>query len=281
MDSGYAHPEVLVDAAWIAAHLDDASVRLVEVDVSPAIYDHGHIEGAVLWNAYTDLRGDAYRPVSSEDIASLFSRSGISPETTVVFYGYGAVLGFWLMKLYGHDDVRLLNGSRDLWVHTGHDWTTTVRTIAPSTYPRVREDNDLVASRGAVADDLGKHANLLLDVRSRAEYEGVYFWPSGAPNETGRAGRIPGAVHLPVESVRSDDGVYVEVDDLRGLFEGKGVTADRSVITYCTIGNRASQAWFVLTYLLGYPYVRVYYGSWVEWGMLPESAVEVGEILGE
>jgi thiosulfate/3-mercaptopyruvate sulfurtransferase len=189
MDSAYAHPEALVDVAWIAAHLDDPAVRLVEVDVSPATYDRGHIPGAVMWNAYTDLRGNAYRPVSGEAIARLFSRSGISPETTVVFYGYGGVLGFWLMKLYGHDDVRLLNGSRDSWVQAGHDWTTVVPAIEPSTYPPVREDTDLVALRDTVADDIGKHANLLVDVRSRAEYVGENFWPSGAPYETGRAGR--------------------------------------------------------------------------------------------
>jgi thiosulfate/3-mercaptopyruvate sulfurtransferase len=276
MDSGYAHPEVLVDVAWVAAHLDDPAVRLVEVDVSPATYNGGHIDGAVLWNAYTDLRSDGYRPVGAEKITSLLSHSGITPETTIVFYGYGGVLGFWLMKMYGHNDVRLLNGIRDLWSRAGHGWSTSVPAIEPSSYPQVREDHDLIASRDVVADDIGKNANLLLDVRARAEYEGEIFWPSGAPNETGRAGRLPGAVHLPVDSVRSDDGVYVGANALRGLFDEKGVTADRPIITYCTIGNRASQAWFVLKYLLGYPDVRVYYGSWVEWGMLPESAIEVG-----
>lgn len=276
MDEANEHSAALVNVAWIAAHLDDPTLRLVEVDVSPSTYDSGHIEGAVLWNAYSDLRGDAYRPVSGEEITGLFSRSGISPETTVVFYGYGGVLGFWLMKMYGHDDVRLMNGNRHLWEQAGHDWSTSAPTIEPSNYPQVQVNRDLIASRDVVANEIGMNAQLLLDVRSRAEYEGENFWPSGAPNETGRAGRIPGAIHLPVDSVRSDDGVYIDLDDLRSLFEQKGVTRDRSVITYCTIGNRASQAWFVLTYLLGYPDVRVYYGSWVEWGMLPESAVEVG-----
>jgi len=277
MESGYAHPEVLVDVPWMATHLNDPDVRLVEVDVSPATYDKGHIPGAVLWNAYTDLRGDSYRPASDEEITSLLSRSGILPETTVVFYGYGGVLGFWLMKMYGHRDVRLLNGNRDSWKQAGHDWTTAKPAIEPAHYPTVREDGDLIASRTDLVDDIGKQANLLLDVRSRAEYIGENFWPSGAPYDTGRAGRIPGALHVPVDAVRSENGAYVGMDALRAMFEEKRVGADRSIITYCTIGNRAGQAWFVLKYLLGYPDVRVYYGSWVEWGMLPESAVAVGE----
>jgi thiosulfate/3-mercaptopyruvate sulfurtransferase len=276
MESRYAHPEALVTTDWIAAHLNDEDVRLVEVDVSPAPYEAGHIKGAVLWNAYRDLRGAAYRPVTNAEVRELFSRSGIGPETTVVFYGYGGVLGFWLMKMYGQDDVRLLNGNRDSWVGAGHKWTTDKPTFESASYPEVHMDAHVVASRNAVADDIEKGDNLLLDVRSRAEYVGENFWPSGAPYDTGRAGRIPGSIHMPVESVRSDDGVYVDVAALRALFEEKGVTPDQSIITYCTIGNRASQAWFVLTQLLGYTKVRVYYGSWVEWGMLPESMIEVG-----
>jgi thiosulfate/3-mercaptopyruvate sulfurtransferase len=268
--------DVLVDAAWIADHLDDAGVRLVEVDVSPATYNTGHIPGAVLWNAYTDLRDSSYRPVPGADIERLLSRSGISADTTVVTYGYGAFLGFWLLKAYGHKDVRMLPGNRDDWEKHGAAWSSDVPAPEATLYTLPAEDTKLLATREDVEQATRDPVSLVLDVRSEAEFRGAQFWPSGAAEDTGRAGRVPTAVHVPIDLVRDETRALKDTEELRRIYQEAGVSPDRKVITYCTIGNRASLAWFVLTYLLGYPNVTVYQGSYVEWGKLPDSQIETG-----
>jgi thiosulfate/3-mercaptopyruvate sulfurtransferase len=264
----------IVDVDWIAARIDDPRVRLIEVDVTRAVYDEGHIPGAVLWNAYTDLRDGDYRPVGQAELGRLLSRSGVTPETTVVFYGYGAPLGFWLLKSYGHADVRMLMGSREQWAQGGHEWSTDVTEPAANADQRLVENAAVFASREAVETAMADPAQVLLDVRAESEYNGERFWPSGATEDAGRAGHIPGAVNVPIDLLRADDGTLKSVGELRRSFEQAGVTKDKTVITYCTIGNRASEAWFALTYLLGYPDVRVYYGSWVEWGKATDTPVE-------
>jgi len=267
-------PEVEVDASWISAHLGDTRVRFVEVDVSPATYDQGHIPGAILWDAYADLRDSAYRPVPPPELQRLLSRSGITPETTVVFYGYAAPLGFWLMKAHGHGDVRMLTGSRDQWLEVGQPWSADVPRLNESAYPLPRQDAGILASRGAVEAAIGKPGALVLDVRSQSEYMGERFWPSGATADAGRSGHIPGAVSVPIDSLRQESGAPKSAQELRPIFEGAGVTKDKAVITYCTIGNRASEAWFALKYQLGYPSVRVYYDSWAVWGKLLDAPIE-------
>lgn len=269
-----AHLDVLADTGWIADHLGDTSVRLVEVDVSPVSYNQGHIPGAVLWNAYADLRHADYRPVPRSDFERVLSRSGIGPDTTVVFYGYGALLGFWLMKAYGHQDVRILNGNRDEWEKHGGEWSSEVPAPPPTSYQLPAEDKQLLASRDDVEAAVGDPGSAVLDVRSDAEYLGERFWPSGATADVGRAGHIPSAVHVPIDLVRNEAGEIKGPDDLRRLYLDAGISPEQRVITYCTIGNRASLAWFVLKYLLGYPNVAVYQGSYVEWGKLPDTAVE-------
>ena len=266
--------DVLVNAGWIADHLDDPAVRMVEVDVSPATYNNGHIPGAVLWNAYSDLRDPAYVPVPRRDFERVLSRSGIGPDTTVVFYGYGAFLGFWLMKAHGHRDDRMLDGARDEWEKAGGAWSAEVPTPPGTSYQLPVQDVNLLTSRAEIERRIGDPTILLLDVRSVAEFQGERFWPSGATADVGRAGHIPGAVHVPIDLVRDESGAIKGADELRRLFLEAGVSPDRKVITYCTIGNRASLAWFVLKYLLGYPNVTVYQGSYVEWGKLPDSAIE-------
>ncbi len=282
MSSG-SDSTAIIDAAWIAKRLGDPDVQLIEVDVSPAAYNAGHIPGAVLWNAYADLRGPDYKTIALGDLERLLSRSGCTPSSTLVFYGYGAALGFWLMKAHAHHDARLLIGSREQWALAGGEWSTQVpgppepelpEPTAGSSYPLVAPSEDLFASQAAVEGAIGDPDQILLDVRAELEYSGERFWPSGATEDVGRAGHLPGAISVPIDLLRSDDDTLRSHEDLRHTFESAGVSSDKQVIVYCTIGNRASQAWFALKYLLGYPRVSVYYGSWVEWGKATDTPVE-------
>jgi thiosulfate/3-mercaptopyruvate sulfurtransferase len=265
---------VIVDAAWVAAHLADPKVEVVELDVSRASYDAGHIPGAVLWNAYSDLRDSSYTPIGHAELERLLSRSGISPDTTLVFYGYGAVLGLWLMKAHGHADLRMLAGPREQWTEAGGEWSTDVPEPLESSYPLAEAKADTLASRSAAEAAIGDPRRVLLDVRAESEYDGERFWPSGATEDVGRAGHIPGAVSLPIGLMCNEDETLKPAEELRLLLDGAGITSDVQVITYCTIGNRASRAWFALKYLLDYPDVSVYYGSWVEWGKAADTPIE-------
>jgi len=264
---------VLVEPAWLEARLGDPAVRVVEVDVSRAAYDEWHIDGAVLWNVYADLKDADYRLVGAAAVERLFSRSGISPGSTVVFYGYAPAVGFWLMKLYGHMDVRILDCSRDTWRAEDRPWSSTPAGGAATGYVLPRQDErvraDHVAVRAAIADP----GTTILDVRTREEYQGERFWPSGGMEPGGRAGHVPTAVHQPIDDLYDHRGAFRPAADLRQVFPGLG---DGEVITYCTIGGRASTAWFVLTYLLGSEHVRVYDGSWAEWGRMTGTPVEQG-----
>lgn len=262
-----------VDVGWVAAHLGDPTIRFVEVDVSRAAYDQGHIPGAIHWDAYADLRDPAYRPVPPLGLQRLLSRAGIMPETTIVLYGYAAPLGFWLVKAYGHRNARILVGPRDQWVEAGRQWTTDVPQPEETPYPLPIEDLDILASRGSVEAAIDDPGTLIVDVRSDAEFAGERFWPSGATADAGRPGHIPGAVSVPIDVLRREDGAPKGAEELRRIFEAAGVTKDKEVITYCTIGNRASEAWFALKYQLGYPHARVYYDSWAVWGKLLDTPI--------
>ena len=274
--TGYAHPEALVGAEWLAHHLEDPDLRLVEVDVSRKAYDEGHLPGAVLWNIYQDLKDGDYRLVERAALERLVARSGIRLDSIVVFYGYAPALGFWLMKLYGHPDVRILDCSRDGWRAEGHPWSTVTSEPATSGYHLGDEDLHIRVDRAAVQDAIGRPGTLLLDVRSEAEYDGERFWPSGGPEPNGRAGHVPSAVHQPIDGLYRERGAFLGASDLRNLFSSVDLDRGHDLITYCTIGGRAATAWFVLTQLLGYERVRVYDGSWAEWGRLPEVPVATG-----
>jgi len=256
----------LVGPDWIAARLGDPSVRIVEIDVSPAAYEAGHIPGAVFWNAYADLRPVEYRPLSSSEFTRLLSRSGIGRDSAVVFYGYGAYLGYWLMQSCGHAQAFLMDGPRERWLEAGYAWTPETVPPSPASYPAGSASAERVA-RDDVLGLIGDPDVALVDVRSREEFTGERFWPSGGMQEGGRAGHIPGAVWLPLDIAQQGP------EEVRDICEAAGLGPDRHLVVYCTIGNRASQVWFVLGRVLGYPRVSVYYGSWAEWGTARETPV--------
>ena len=265
---------VLVDRQWLEAHLLDPRVRVVEVDVSPVAYDDWHIDGAVLWNVYTDLKDADYRTAGTATLERLVARSGIGPDSTVVFYGYAPALGLWLLKLHGHLDVRILDCSRDTWRAEGHPWSSVNSEPPASGYRLGGEDRRIRADRAAVHDAIGQPGTILMDVRSAAEYRGDCFWPSGGAEPGGRAGHVPSAVHQPVDGLYNADGSFRSAAELRSVFAPAVLDGGRELITYCTIGGRAATAWFVLTHLLGRDRVRVYDGSWAEWGRTLGTPVE-------
>jgi thiosulfate/3-mercaptopyruvate sulfurtransferase len=265
---------VLVDAGWVASHLDDDDVRIVEVDVSGAGYDDGHIPGAILWDAYKDLRHPDYTPTDVDEIDRLLERSGVSPDTTLVFYGYAPHLGRWLMDRHGHERALIMDGGREAWESSAHEWSTDVREPEPSIYERRDEKPDLVVSLEELVALIDTAGTVILDVRSPEEFTGERFWPSGATEDVGRPGHIPGAAHVPVDLVRDQGDGPPDPEAQRLACARAGVIPERRIVTYCTIGNRASEVAFTLKQVLGYPDVAIYYGSWAEWGHQPDSPIE-------
>jgi thiosulfate/3-mercaptopyruvate sulfurtransferase len=269
----YAHPEVLVDTDWVADHLNDPAVRLVESNEDLLLYDTGHIPGAVKIDWVSDLNDPVVRDyLDSARFAALLSEKGIANDTTVVFYGdknnWWATYAFWVFKLFGHADCRILNGGRAKWIAEGRELTREVPSYPSASYSAPeRDDTQIRAFREEVLRHIRSVGTGLVDVRSPQEFSGERTHMPEYPQEgTLRGGHIPTAASIPWAQAVREDGTFKSAEDLRELYGSKGITADKDVITYCRIGERSSHTWFVLTYLLGFPKVRNYDGSWTEWG---------------
>lgn len=275
--TSYAHPEVLVDTQWLMEHLDDPRVRVVEVDMSPDSYQNAHIPGAIFWNIFADLlKPNLSMNLERAAIESLLSRSGISNETCVVAYGSYPGTGawiFWLLKLFGHDPVVVLNGGHQKWVAEARPLTSKLPSFAPTPYQANPLDESLRVRQGEVQTALMRTDCLLLDVRTPQEYSGEIFMRE-PPQGQERGGHIPGAVHLEHTLTLNEDGTFKPVAALQALYRHQGVVPEKEIFPYCAIGARSAYTWFVLKYLLGYPNVRNYDGSWNEWSRLPEVPVE-------
>ena len=280
MANNYAQPEVLVDTEWAAKHLNDPKVRFVEVDVDVAAYEGGHIPGAVGWHWKEQLETPIRRNVADrEQVQDLLSRAGIDPDTTVVLYGdssnWFAAYAFWLLKYHGHNDVRLLNGGRQKWQAEGRPTSTERPTYPRAEYSGNGLDPKIRALRDFILPRVGKPGVALVDVRSPKEYKGELLAPEHLPQEGAqRGGHIPGARNIVWSEAVREDGTFKSADELKALYAGQDVTPDKEVIAYCRIGERAAHTWFVLKYLLGYPHVRNYDGSWTEWGSLIDAPIE-------
>ena len=283
MVDSYAHPDALVGTDWVAEHLEDPSVVVVEVNTDPAAdYDQGHVPGAVAWDLHRDLEDQVARDIPGlSQIEELLGRSGIDGDTTVVLYGDGknrsATWAFWLLKYYRHRDVRLMNGGRTKWLHEGRPLSTDVPSVKPKTYSAGVPDRSLRATKDHVMDVLHDPDVVLLDTRTPEEYMGELAASAGT-DQSGiyRKGRIPGAVHVQWDEGSSEDGSFRPAGELAEMFRNVGATPDREIVPYCRLGMRASYSWFVLKYLLGYERVRNYDGSWTEWGNAVGVPVESG-----
>ncbi len=280
--SEYAHPEVLVSTDWVEKHRQDPKVRLVEVDVDTAAYKEGHIPGAIAWSWNTQLADQVRRDIlSKEEFEKLFSDSGIANDTTLVLFGdnnnWFAAWAFWQAKIYGHRDVRILNGGRKEWLAEGRELTTEVPSVPHTHYQASEPDLSLRAFLPQV-QEASRKSLPLVDVRGPQEFTGEILAPPGLPETAQRGGHIPGARNIPWNKACNDDGTFKSAEELKALYGGEGVDGSKPVIAYCRIGERSSHTWFVLQYLLGYKNVINYDGSWTEWGNLVGAPVEKGAV---
>ena len=277
----YAHPEVLVSTDWVAENTSNPSVRIVEVDVDTKAYDEGHIPGAAGWAWNTQLCDTVQRDiVPKAAFEELMGGAGIGNDTTVILYGdnnnWFAAWALWQLKIYGHGDVRLMNGGRKKWVAEGRDLTTDAPALSTAQYTVSGGDSSIRAFLAGVQKSVAEGSHELVDVRSPDGFSGKILSPPGLPETCQRGGHIPGASNIPWAKACNEDGTFKSRDELDALYTAAGITGTKPVIAYCRIGERSSHSWFVLNYLMGLDNVTNYDGSWTEWGNLVGAAVERG-----
>jgi len=276
----YVHPEYVVETSWVSEHMHDPHVRIVESDEDYLLYETGHIPGAVKVDWYTTLQHPLRRDfLTREEFEKLCSQLGIANDTTVVFYGdksnWFACYALWLFRYYGHENLKIMNGGRTKWTLENRPMSKETSTYPQTSYKAKEPDQKVRAYRDQVMQHIEKRGPLV-DVRSPKEYSGELLHMANYPQEGAtRGGHIPGAVNIPWSQATNEaDSTFKPVAELRNLYEGKGVSPDKEIIAYCRIGERSSHTWFVLTYLLGYPNVKNYDGSWTEWGNLVNAPIE-------
>ncbi len=278
MAEAYAHPETVVETDWVAQHLNDSGLRIVEVDEDTSLYGKGHVPGAIAFDWWKDLEDQVRRDVvTGEAFAKKLAAAGIGDDTTVVFYGdknnWFATYAYWLFKYNQHDKVKIMNGGRQKWINEGRQVSTDTPTVTSAHHSVRGTRPEIRAIREQVLASIGKVA--LIDVRSPREYAGEIVAPEGYPQEGAqRGGHVPGAANIPWGQAVREDGTFKSVEELKQLYGGKGVTAEKEVVAYCRIGERSSHTWFVLAELLGYGKVRNYDGSWTEYGSIVGAPIE-------
>jgi thiosulfate/3-mercaptopyruvate sulfurtransferase len=277
----YVHPEMLVTTEWLAANLDNPNIRIIEIGAMDELtYDHGHIPGAIHWPWKESLWDQARREfILPPDFANLLSRSGVTPETTLIFYSemcQFATYALWTCLLRGHTRVKVLNGSRTRWVQENRPLTLELPAITPTDYPVRAPDERGRISRDGVLAGLGNPDRVLLDARTPEEYHGERVKPApGFDHGAERKGRIPGARHLYYRELLNEDDTFKPAGQLRQVFADRGATPDKQLVIYCRLSHRATLVWFTARYLLGYPRVHSYDGSWTEWGSMVGMPIEI------
>jgi thiosulfate/3-mercaptopyruvate sulfurtransferase len=275
----YAHPDMLVSTEWVEQHKNDMKVKVVEVDVDTTAYNEGHVSGALGWNWQTQLCDTLQRDVISKTgMEKLLGDSGITNDTTIILYGdnnnWFAAWALWQLKMYGHKDVRIMNGGRKKWLSEGRTLSKDVPGTTPVSYTASDRNESIRTYLNEAMTAMNDTRFVMVDVRSNDEFTGKILAPPGLPETCQRGGHIPGAKNIPWAQACNEDGTFKTREELQALYEGKGVTKDKKVIAYCRIGERSSHTWFVLKYLLGYNEVSNYDGSWTEWGNLVGVPIE-------
>jgi thiosulfate/3-mercaptopyruvate sulfurtransferase len=276
----YAKPDSIVSTEWVAEHLNDPKVRLIEVDVDTAAFDTGHAPGAVGWNWKSELETTVMRDVADRGgIEKLLSDAGVDNDTTIVLYGdnnnWFAAYALWLLEYYGVPNAKLMNGGRKKWIDEGRPMTTDTPGHSPTKYSVKKPNDKIRALRDEVMKFLEKKGGGLVDVRSPKEFSGELLAPENLPQEgSQRGGHIPGAKNIPWATAVNEDGTFKSREELEKIYGDQGITPDKDIIAYCRIGERSAHTWFVLTHLLGFNNVKNYDGSWTEWGSLVGAPIE-------